>query len=90
LAPKQFQLNLIDTFAGNADLRKNYSNSWSEYQKAVTAFQQLQNESTQLKKESDFVKFQLEELTKANLVEGELEKIEDELKIARTYRRNKK
>jgi DNA repair protein RecN (Recombination protein N) len=82
LGSKQFQLNLIDSFAGNADLRKNYSNSWSEYQKAVTAFQQLQTESTQLKKESDFVKFQLEELTKANLIEGELEKIEDELKIA--------
>lgn len=82
LGSKQFQLNLIDSFAGNADLRKNYSGSWSEYQKAVTAFQQLQTESTQLKKESDFVKFQLEELTKANLVEGELEKIEDELKIA--------
>ncbi|MBN8649814.1 MAG: DNA repair protein RecN [Cytophagales bacterium] len=82
LGSKQFQLNLIDSFAGNADLRKNYSTGWSDYQKAVTAFQQLQNESTQLKKESDFVKFQLEELTKANLVEGELEKIEDELKIA--------
>lgn len=82
LGSKQFQLNLIDSFAGNADLRKNYSNSWSEYQKAVTAFLQLQHESTQLKKESDFVKFQLEELTKANLIEGELEKLEDELKIA--------
>lgn len=82
LGSKQFQLNLIDSFAGNADLRKNYSTGWSDYQKAVTAFQQLQNESTQLKKESDFVKFQLEELTKANLVEGELEKLEDELKIA--------
>lgn len=82
LGSKQFQLNLIDSFAGNVDLRKNYSHSWSEYQKAVTAFQQLQHESTQLKKESDFVKFQLEELTKANLIEGELEKLEEELKIA--------
>ena len=82
LGSKQFQLNLIDSFAGNADLRKNYSSSWSDYQKALTAFQQLQTESSQLKKESDFVKFQLEELTKANLIEGELEKLEDELKIA--------
>lgn len=82
LGSKKFQLELIDSFAGNADLRKNYSGSWSEYQNAVTAFQQLQTESTQLKKESDFVKFQLEELTKANLIEGELEKLEAELKIA--------
>lgn len=82
LGSKQFQLNLIDSFAGNADMRKNYSSSWSDYQKALTAFQQLQTESSQLKKESDFVKFQLEELTKANLIEGELEKLEDELKIA--------
>lgn len=82
LGSKQFQLNLIDSFAGNTDLRKNYSGSWSDYQNAVTAFQLLQTESTQLKKESDFVKFQLEELTKANLIEGELEKLEAELKIA--------
>jgi len=82
LGSKQFQLELIDSFAGNTGLRKNYSVSWIDYQKAITAFQQLQTESTQLKKESDFVNFQLEELTKANLAEGELEKLEDELKIA--------
>jgi DNA repair protein RecN (Recombination protein N) len=82
LGSKQFQLELIDSFAGNLELRKKYSASWSDYQKAVHAFQQLQSESSQLKKESDFVRFQLEELSKANLVEGELEKLEEELKIA--------
>jgi DNA repair protein RecN (Recombination protein N) len=82
LGSKKFQLELIDSFAANGDLRKQYHLSWSDYQKATTDFQLLQSESSQLKKESDFIKFQLDELSKANLVEGELEKLEEELKIA--------
>lgn len=81
LGNKLFQLELIDSFAGNTNLTKNYTAAWLEYQKAVSTFQQLQNESQQLKKESDFINFQLDELTKANLTEGELEKLEEELKI---------
>ncbi|MCW5911592.1 MAG: DNA repair protein RecN [Cyclobacteriaceae bacterium] len=82
LGSKQFQLELIDSYAGNADLKLKYSESWKDYQKANAAFQLLQAESLQLKKESDFIKFQLEELTRANLQEGELEMLEEELKIA--------
>lgn len=82
LGSKLFQLELIDSFAGNTNLIKNYTAAWLEYQNAVSTFQHLQNESQQLKKESDFIKFQLDELTKANLTEGELEKLEEELKIA--------
>lgn len=82
LGSKLFQLELIDSFAGNTNLIKNYTAAWLEYQNAVSTFQHLQNESQQLKKESDFINFQLDELTKANLTEGELEKLEEELKIA--------
>lgn len=82
LGSKLFQLELIDSFAGNTNLIKNYTAAWLEHQNAVSTFQQLQNESQQLKKESDFINFQLDELTKANLTEGELEKLEEELKIA--------
>jgi DNA repair protein RecN (Recombination protein N) len=82
LGSRLFQLELIDSFAGNANLLKNYTATWHEYQKTVATFQQLQTESELLQKESDFVNFQLNELTKANLTEGELEKLEEELKIA--------
>ena len=82
LGSRYFQLTLIDSFSGNLNLRKQYHASWSDYQKSVTGFQQLQAESLQLKKESDFVTFQLEELNKVNLIEGEIEKLEGELKIA--------
>ena len=82
LGSKQFQLALIDSFAGNTNLLKNYSATWQTYQKAVTEYQQLQAESLQLKKESDFITFQLDELIKANLTEGELEKLEEDLKVA--------
>lgn len=82
LGSKRFQLELVDSFAGNQELIKQYNTSWGDYQKSVTTFQRLQAESVLLKKESDFITFQLEELSKANLMEGELEKLEGELKIA--------
>ncbi|MBX2915939.1 MAG: DNA repair protein RecN [Cyclobacteriaceae bacterium] len=82
LGSKLFQLELIDSFAGNTSQSKNYDTAWHAYQKAMSHYQQLQNESQQLKKESDFVNFQLDELAKANLIEGELEQLEEELKIA--------
>jgi DNA repair protein RecN (Recombination protein N) len=54
---------------------------WKKYCNAQQAFDRLNTESIALKNEADFISFQLEELVKADLKEGELEKLESELKI---------
>jgi len=81
LGTKSFQLNLIDSFASNIRLRETYSQHWKIFIEAQQAYTELKDESVALKKESDFISFQLDELVKADLKEGELEKLEPDLKI---------
>jgi len=81
LGRHQFQLELIDTFAGNEKIKLEYSALWKNYLKTKKNYEDINNEATALRQESDFVKFQLDELAKANLSEGEQEKLESELSI---------
>lgn len=81
LGNKSFQLNLIDSFASNNGLRETYSQHWKKFIEAQRAYHELRDESVALKKESDFISFQLDELVKVDLKEGELEKLESDLKI---------
>jgi DNA repair protein RecN (Recombination protein N) len=76
-----FQLSLLDAFADNARIKEKYQDAWKLFTNATKEHESLLKESTSLKAESDFVKFQLDELTKANLAdEQEQEKLEEELK----------
>lgn len=81
LGNQSFQLQLIDAFAGNTPLRDQYAEAWGNYIKAKRAFDKLTNEATALREESDYIKFQLDELRKADLTENEQETLESELKV---------
>lgn len=81
LGTKAFQLQVIDFYAGNETIRNTYEEAWTKFTKLQQDFHALQAEADALKKESDFVQFQLNELVKADLQPGELEKLETELKI---------
>jgi DNA repair protein RecN (Recombination protein N) len=81
LGNKTFQLDLIDSFAGNGVIKASYETAWRNFKKAKLDFELLKSEADSLRQQSDFIHFQLEELSKANLREGELELLESELKI---------
>ncbi len=81
LGRHQFQLELIDSFAGNDKARSEYSLSWKNYLAARKSHDDLLGESTLLRQEADFIKFQWEELSKAGLKEGEQEKLETEQSV---------
>lgn len=81
LGRHQFQLELIDAFAGNEKLLSDYSILWKKFQATKKEYEILLSEATALRQESDFVKFQLDELAKANLREGEQEQLESELSV---------
>jgi DNA repair protein RecN (Recombination protein N) len=81
LGNKSFQIELIDSLAGNQDIKTRYQGAWKNYKKAKLDLETLKSESEALRLQSDFVTFQLEELTKANLQEKEQETLESELKI---------
>ena len=81
LGNQSFQLQLIDAYAENHNLREEYSKAWSGYQEAKKHYDHLTGEATSLREEADYVQFQLEELTKAAFEENEQERLENELKI---------
>jgi len=81
LGKQYFQLELIDAFASNENLKFLFSNAWTGYLKMKTNYDELLRESLALKQEADFVKFQLHELIKADLKEGEQETLESELSV---------
>ncbi len=62
-----FQLRLVDAFAGNQSLLEKYSDHWATYLKAKKELETLTNEADALRQEADYIAFQLEELTKAQL-----------------------
>lgn len=81
LANQTFQLKLIDAYAGNDVLTEEYATLWSAFLKARKEYETLTADAETLRQESDYVKFQLEELTNASLEEDEQEKLESELKV---------
>lgn len=81
LGNQDFQLKLIDSYADNQKLSAAYAEAWKIFQEKKKAYESLTNEADTLRQEADYINFQLDELVKANLEEGEQEKIESELKI---------
>ncbi|WP_036877345.1 DNA repair protein RecN [Xylanibacter oryzae] len=71
-----FQLEVVDIIAGDSKDLDEYSDIYTKYKDAKKEVQRIK-ESIQNKKENkDFLRFQFEELNKANLVEGEQEQLE--------------
>ncbi len=81
LGNRRFQLRLVDTFADNGKVRNDYAGAWKEYVTARNAYDSLLRESVGLKQESDFIRFQLDELNKASFTPGEQEDLESQLRI---------
>lgn len=81
LGSRRFQLELIDSYAANQKLIDEYQSRWTQFQESKSAYQQLTAEANKLKTEYDFIRFQLEELRKAELQAGEQEQLEADLKV---------
>ena len=79
-----FQLEVIDIYAGNALLLSDYQNTFRAYKKAAKEYDTLLEESQEMQKALDFNQHLLTELDKANLdntdqaaLEEEVEKLEN-------------
>ena len=81
LGDNSYQLEIIDAFAGNEKERKLYRQSFQQYRRAASEYEQLRAEADRLRREDDFNRFLLEELEKAQLIEGEHEQLEEQLQV---------
>lgn len=81
LGQHSFQLKVVDAYAANQSLRELYNEQWNTYLKTKKDFETLTSEAETLRQEADYIKFQLDELSKLQLEESEQDGLESELKI---------
>jgi DNA repair protein RecN (Recombination protein N) len=74
-----FQLRMIDALADNSAMLKEYQQGYRQYASDKKRLAELIERSQSGAKEMEFLRFQLEELQSAELIEGELEILEGEL-----------
>ncbi len=78
LSNEDYQLNVVDTIANNRDLREDYVIKYKNWLDAKKELKILQTDVEKQKQEEDYLKFQLEQLDEANLIENEQEELEQE------------
>jgi DNA repair protein RecN (Recombination protein N) len=71
-----FTLDMVDAYAQNETLKKAYVSAFSAWSSSVSALRSLEQESTKGTQELDFIQFQFDELSKAQLKEGEYETLD--------------
>ncbi|MEZ4902940.1 MAG: DNA repair protein RecN [Spirosomataceae bacterium] len=81
LGSNEYQLQIIDTYAQNEAILRQYHADFQLYSKALSNFEKLKSEAAQLGKEADFNQFLYDELEKAQLQADEQELLEQELNI---------
>ncbi len=75
-----YQIKVIDAIADNKKLLSQYQAEFKTYGSTKRALDELIKENQEASKELDFVEYQLNELTEANLKAGEIEALEREQK----------
>lgn len=78
LQKEDFQLNVVDIIAQDADQLKVYQKEYYAYHKAKELLEELKAEIAKNRENEEFMRFQHKELEDANLQEGELEQLEQE------------
>jgi DNA repair protein RecN (Recombination protein N) len=73
-----FQLKMLDALADNKQLLQQYQKAYRQYQQDKRELASLEEQYQTAAKEAEFVAFQLNELTEAELEEGEQETLEEE------------
>ncbi len=81
LGSNEYQLSILDAYAGNAAVFKGYQSAYRQFRKAEENYKQLAENAATFRKELDFNSFLLEELLAAKLESGEQERLEEELNL---------
>ena len=81
LTNSDFQLRLLDEIAQNADSISDYKAEYTNWNNLKRHLDELKEMAEKNAAENDYLKFQFEELDKANLKEGEYAEIEQTLQV---------
>ena len=78
LQKEDFQLNVVDIIAKDNKELKDYQNCFAKYHEAIKELQKVKDNIAQSRDNEEFMRFQFDEINKAQLVDGEQETIEQE------------
>ena len=78
LNKQDFQLSVVDILANDAKELADYQQTYGEYQQLQHQLQELKDDIEQNRQNQDFLQFQYEELSAANLTDGEQEELEQQ------------
>ncbi len=78
LNKQDFQMGVVDIFADDTKELTQYQQTYRQYQEARHELDDLKDSIERNRENADFLRFQYEELTQANLVEGEQEELEQQ------------
>ena len=81
LGDSDFQREVMDALAGNADMLQEYASIFNQWQAVSRECDTLREQKLQFDKESDYNQFQYNELEEAGFKENELEEIDNDLKL---------
>jgi len=81
LNENSFQLDVIDSFAGNNQLRDEYRTAYSNFRKLKKEYDEMLESTEQNRADLEYYKFQLKQLEDAHLVKGEQDELEREQEI---------
>ncbi len=78
LSDPAYQLEIIDTLAGNADIRSEYATVFAAYRSALKKYTATREMIRRNKDDEEFIAYQFGQLEQMNLVPGETEALETE------------
>lgn len=81
LAQPAFQLQVIDTLAGNADRLREYGRRFEAFRQAVRQLKKAKARLERVRDDEEFTRFQLQQLDEARLQSGELEQLEKDREV---------
>lgn len=79
LGEDSFRIDILDTIAAHNELTDSYSKTYHDMRLAERELGKLKEDAEKLKQDEGWVRFQADELIKANLEEGEQEELENRL-----------
>ena len=80
LSDRHFQMEMLDLFADNAELRTKCADLWTELGKARAELRQVEDKLARISLDQDYNEAQFRQLEAASLREGELAELEEEQK----------
>ncbi|MBS4013465.1 MAG: DNA repair protein RecN [Bacteroidetes bacterium] len=80
-AEASFQFDIIDNYCKHQSEIDKFKNLFKTWKELIKENQELKDKEQKARAENDYFAFQLDELEKANLIEGEYENLESEVHI---------